>query len=754
VSPPRHTLRALAALLLAGCVSPAEPARDAGFDPPDGEPWVSVQMQIGARSHAYVEQEACFDLEHTASPDGRIRVAWGDGSVDELPWTARSACHTWSLPGPVLMGATLEARAQRAEAQQLVRVVFEPSALPPTASGTLAYEDGETPRLWVVEPDADLVSVLDALTLAPLARIPVGERPRSIALSRDGSWALVACEGDGTLHGIDRRSSDLFAWSFRSRGAHGVAADPRNELFWITLPAEGRLVALSMRGPGGGTTVVASLDVGPDPRAVAVRDDGTVVVTRWRSTETHATVVIVDGSDAWNARVVGEVVLPREEGRDSDTDNDGVLSFLSALAISPDGGRVLVPALKANVVAGLHRTGLPLTSQTTARAALAEVSLGGTGEPGRDTFRHRFDDLDAASTAVFSPLGDVVYVAMRGAEVVVAIDAFSFDSVGSIDDVGHAPEGLAISPDGRTLFVHASLSREVRAYDVSDLSREPAVLARGSTVDVEPLAPKILAGAIVFHSARDPRMSRTRYVACATCHLDGEGDNLTWDFTQRGEGLRNTIPLRGRAGLGHGPLHWSANFDEVQDFEHDIRGGQGGTGFLPDEVFHVGTRDTSLGDPKAGLSPELDALAAYVTSLEGFGTSPLRRAGGAAWRAAYERGEALFRDPEVGCAECHAGPRYTDSAWLAPGAPRLHDVGTLGPGSGQRLRGALTGLDTPTLRGLWSSAPYLHDGSAPTLRAVLRERNPGDRHGRTSGLTDAELGDLEAFLRSLDDDAP
>jgi cytochrome c peroxidase len=258
----------------------------------------------------------------------------------------------------------------------------------------------------------------------------------------------------------------------------------------------------------------------------------------------------------------------------------------------------------------------------------------------------------------------------------------------------------------------------------------------------------------VFHSSRDPRMSRTRYLSCASCHMDGEADGLTWDFTQRGEGLRSTIPLRGRGGAAHGPMHWSANFDEVQDFEHDIRAGQGGTGFLPDALFHVGTRDTTLGDPKAGLSPELDALAAYVASLERFGRSPHRRDGDAAWEASRARGEAIFRDATVGCAGCHAGSRYTDSALAPDGTPALHDVGTLGAGSGSRLGGALIGLDTPTLRGLWSSAPYLHDGSAPTLRAVLRERNADDRHGVTSGLSDVQLGDLETFLTSLDDLAP
>ena len=65
---------------------------------------------------------------------------------------------------------------------------------------------------------------------------------------------------------------------------------------------------------------------------------------------------------------------------------------------------------------------------------------------------------------------------------------------------------------------------------------------------------------------------------------------------------------------------------------------------------------------------------------------------------------------------------------------------------------ALDGLDTPTLRGLWRSAPYLHDGSAPTLRSVLTERNGGDAHGVTSDLDDTDLDALVLYLRTLDDE--
>lgn len=58
-------------------------------------------------------------------------------------------------------------------------------------------------------------------------------------------------------------------------------------------------------------------------------------------------------------------------------------------------------------------------------------------------------------------------------------------------------------------------------------------------------------------------------------------------------------------------------------------------------------------------------------------------------------------------------------------------------------------FDTPTLIELWRTAPYLHDGSAATLRDVLTTANPDDKHGKTSHLTADQLNDLIAYLLSL-----
>jgi hypothetical protein len=72
------------------------------------------------------------------------------------------------------------------------------------------------------------------------------------------------------------------------------------------------------------------------------------------------------------------------------------------------------------------------------------------------------------------------------------------------------------------------------------------------------------------------------------------------------------------------------------------------------------------------------------------------------------------------------------------------------PTSGFRLGEPLTGIDTPTLKGLWQSAPYLHDGRAATLLEIFTTYTK-DQMGIVSNLTEAELGQMVRYLQELDD---
>ena len=311
--------------------------------------------------------------------------------------------------------------------------------------------------------------------------------------------------------------------------------------------------------------------------------------------------------------------------------------------------------------------------------------------------RKDIDNSDSPTAVAFSPLGDYVFIALQGNNSVVTFDAYSLSGAGTLDNAGLAPRGMAFDSRGH-LFVHGFLSRSVSVYDVSEIisgNGQSTKLAEVSTVASETLTPEILLGKQVFYNAADVRMGgEFNYMSCATCHSDGGHDGRTWDFTDRGEGFRNTTSLRGRRGDGHGPVHWSANFDEIHDFENDIRGASRVKDFLTDQQFSESS--DPLGSPKIGLNSDLDALAAYVASLSDYPRSPHRSKDGSL-TADGIAGEAIFK--RLDCASCHSGNDFTDSAGF-----KLHDVGTLKTHSGNRLGEELVGIDTPTLRG-WNTAP-------------------------------------------------
>lgn len=69
---------------------------------------------------------------------------------------------------------------------------------------------------------------------------------------------------------------------------------------------------------------------------------------------------------------------------------------------------------------------------------------------------------------------------------------------------------------------------------------------------------------------------------------------------------------------------------------------------------------------------------------------------------------------------------------------------------GTQLPGDEAGrFDTPTLVELWRNAPYLHHGRARTLQEVFTHWNCGDEHGETSHLSREEIDALAEYLRSL-----
>jgi YVTN family beta-propeller protein len=291
--------------------------------------------------------------------------------------------------------------------------------------------------------------------------------------------------------------------------------------------------------------------------------------------------------------------------------------------------------------------------------------------------------------------------------------------------VGSNPRGIVIHPDGSRAYVNNTLDGTVSVVDANTYAVTKVI-----TVTNIPLPPTLLNGKRLYHSSARPDLAQAAWISCNTCHVEGEHDGRTWLLQFTGSVppgaspviTRNTTSLLGMVETY--PLRWSAEWDESADSEFSIRFEQFGSGLIPDGMH------PTLGPPNQGRSYDLDCLAAFIDSL----AVPARSH---TLTPAEQRGQALFVSPETQCLTCHPPPLYTDL--------QVHDVGTA-DAYGEWF-GPL--IDTPTLRFLYDSAPYLHDGSAATLYDTLTTANPNDEHGITSHLTEQQIQDLVAFLLAL-----
>jgi len=664
-------------------------------------------------SPAFPEPGELVTLSWTGSdPDGdplEYRVDLGDGSPLSSWSTAPPLDHTYTETGHYQF--TVQARDSSgavAAQSRMVTVIPQPTATGSTASSPLALDESSD-RVYTANPDNNSVTAIDTLTHTALWESAVGRHPTSIALGNDGTlW--VPCRDTDEIRVLDSLTGSMVATLPLDYGAApvAVAPSPDGATMYVTLEGDESLVRYSVAA----RSETGAVALGPWPRAIAVTDDGTrALVTRFISPEHHG--IVYDVSLAGGMSLTNEIVLLRDHSSDGPASGRGVPNYLAGIRVTPDGQWAWVVAKKDNVTRGTFFSEDMVPGQdTTVRAMCLLIDLS-TGLENMDR-RLDLDNSDSPSAIAFSPLGDWAFVALQGNNQIGVIDVLEFmldATPGGIETrwaVGLAPQGVLAGPESGRLFAKNFMDRSVSVYEAQAFLTTGALGASAVTIGAvgrERLHGEVLRGKQVFYNASDPRMSAEGYISCATCHIDGGHDGRTFDFTNRGEGFRNTIDLRGRSGMGHGNVHWSANFDEIQDFENDIRNFFGGSGFLPDSEF-ASTSDT-LGAAKAGLDEDLDAMAAYVASL---GPDSLPRNPHDDGPLDPARGADIFE--AQGCATCHVPETgFTDGL--------IHDVGTLRTSSGQRLGGPLSGIETPTLLGAFASEPYFHDGSAATLDDVF-----------------------------------
>jgi YVTN family beta-propeller protein len=564
----------------------------------------------------------------------------------------------------------------------------------PLSAGMLALSD-DGRLLASANPDSNSLTLVDALDLRVLAEVPVGTDPRMVSFTPDGGRLLAANRLAGSISIVDVTAASVVAEVAVGGLPYGVLA-ASERLAFASLWGRGQVAVLDLETG----SVTARIDVEPFPAGLALSADRRSLYV------THLYTGRLSMINTAELVVRSVISAPAEA------------NMAQFVLLSPDGIRAWLPlthSLADNLDLAYDSTVLPAVH-------VVDTQAGRELESERLMLADLAGPVSLPFAAALSPDGRRLYVANAGSDDVLAVDLAARQAIGRLA-AGANPRGLLLAPDGARLFVANSLDGSLDVFDTASLARTHTL-----ALTRIPLSLDVLEGKRLFHSARPP-MSHDGWISCASCHLDGAADARTWlGFA---DGPRRTPALWGAADTL--PLHWNGDLDELHDVEHTVRDVQFGQGLID------GSPHPPLGAPNAGRSAALDALAAYLATLQAppspFAPQDEDEA------AAVERGERAFR--RWGCAVCHPGPLYTDLA------RHISHVGD--PALERNQAGPLPRFDTPSLVGVWATAPYFHNGSSASLRDTLFA--PGF-HSMGYAMDAREIDDVLVFMRALPLDEP
>lgn len=261
----------------------------------------------------------------------------------------------------------------------------------------------------------------------------------------------------------------------------------------------------------------------------------------------------------------------------------------------------------------------------------------------------------------------------------------------------------------------------------------------------------------------DPRLSGSGAISCASCHNPGLGweDGLSRGIGNRGHDLGRHTPTILNTAWAE-PLFWDGRAETLEDQAKGPIKSSAEMNMPHDEavkrVSSIAGYRAAIDRAYPGEGVTIDVIAKAIASYERTivsGKAPFDR-----WVAGDEhaisesakRGFVVF-NTKAKCASCHSGWRFTDDGF--------HDIGLASDDMGRAaimpgLKILEHAFKTPTLRNVDQRAPYMHDGSVPTLEAVVDHYDHGfiQRESlspeiKRLNLTTAEKADLVAFMRTL-----
>lgn len=593
------------------------------------------------------------------------------------------------------------------------QTTLSPVAPAPLSGGTLLIaRDGKT--AIVSDPDRDRVVVVDLSTQSPVVeyQVEIGAQPGRAVEDRSGV-IHVALRAGGGLLSFDPKSRTPSKFTPVCEAPRGLAASEIADTLYVAC-ASGDLVALDLVD---GFAVKASVALSPDLRDAVLSPTGS---SGERLFVSHLRSAAIDVLDASTLALVKTVTPPGYTSVVADFDGQAQ-TFAPSVAWRmirrPEGGVIMVHQHSKTSVVVVDPSmggGYEAFDCSFGIVHTAVTMLDGEGNLLNSERGGSLSGLPVPTDIALSNDESRFAVIGAGAFIVAEMNPEAvIESDGCRDNFPLAMGGSSgVIPDGGALdgrIDPTSMEPIAAAYDANDnlvvQTREPAALEIHGSLSGNVIGRIELGGEsrydtgyLMFNADAD---FGQRPVACASCHPEGREDGHVWNFDKFG--ARRTQSLAGGIS-GTEPLHWDGTLANV--------------GAIMDEVFVK---------RMGGMPQNPERIAAITRYIDSFPAAPHVRQPDA---AAVVRGQALFEDPTVECADCHAGERLTNNESVAVGTGLL--------------------LQVPSLLRVGARAPFMHDGCASDLTARFSAYcGGGDEHGKTSHLDAAQIADLVAYLESL-----
>jgi YVTN family beta-propeller protein len=295
------------------------------------------------------------------------------------------------------------------------------------------------PLLLVSAEASGEVVLVDPTKAEVVAHIPVGPRPRGLKLSRDRKLVLVAMAGAAK----SPAGPAPFAAGAPTAGLAVVDLGARKVVkqiatvgspFAVDLLPDGRTAYLSNGATNellvidvAGGAVKAKIPVGTDPQGVTVRPDGKVVYLATHGADEVSAIDVKAG------KLLGRI--------DAGSRPETVLT-------TPRGDTAFV-----------IDEGNPIITVVDAKQNMFKSQFVLQGLPQKPA--------PALQSAVLSRDGKLLYVTTGPGKSVLIVDPAKKAVVGTIEDVGAFPRGIALSADGKKLYTANGGSNDVAIIDVA-----------------------------------------------------------------------------------------------------------------------------------------------------------------------------------------------------------------------------------------------------------------------------------------------